>query len=496
MAGIIINEYFENFMASRPMDKMTEAGLKEQIDNYARQQVEMIVFCGNGMRAMFDSHVFEPLWKDMEELPDGRLMYRGSEVTNDPLPVKNNAMNCKRLYENNENPFKTRIDYARSKGIKAGASMRMNDVHWALKPEFLMHSDFWREHPEFRRAAYQPTWTGQALDYAVPEVRERALALIREYLERFDFDAIEVDWMRTPPHFKPGFEAQGLHILNDFMREVRQIADRAAEKSGHSVDVLVRVPTDPDTARRHGFDVVRWVKEKWVSHVTVTNYYATTDFDPPLELWRMLLGDEISLAAGLDINCRQNFNIPLGFRNTAEIIKGYAASFLYRGASKMYFFNHMDGNKSCMYDFNQFQNVLVCAGSLETVEPEKRRHVVTFNDMNAPGTPFKGPLLPLKVDAYNAEIRINAGGGTAERNAMIILASDKLYDTVKVRLNTVCCAKCDMPENYEKPLADGIFSAWQIPSDVLHDGDNVIEIESHDGNIYINWCEIMIQARN
>ena len=372
--------------------------------------------------------------------------------------------------------------------------MRMNDVHWALKPEFLMHSDFWREHPEYRRAAYQPTWTGQALDYAVPEVRERALALIREYLERFDFDAIEVDWMRTPPHFKPGFEAQGLHILNDFMREVRQIADQAAAKSGHSVDVLVRVPTDPDTARRHGFDVVRWVKEKWVSHVTVTNYYATTDFDPPLELWRMLLGDEISLAAGLDINCRQHFNVPLGFRNTAEIIKGYAASFLFRGASRMYFFNHMDGNKSCMYDFNQFQNVLDCAGSLETVEPEKRRHVVTFNDMNAPGTPFKGPLLPLKVDAYNAEIRINTGGGTAERNAVIILASDKLEDTVKVRLNTVCCVKYDMPENYEKPLADGIFSAWQIPSGVLHDGDNVIEIESHDGVIYINWCEIMIQA--
>lgn len=493
MAGIIINEDFENFMASRPMEKMTEAGLKEQIDNYARKQVEMIVFCGNGMRAMFDSHVFEPLWQDMEELPDGRLMNRGVEVTNDPLPVKNNAMNCKRLYENNPNPFKTRIDYARSKGIKAGASMRMNDVHWASKPEFLMHSDFWREHPEYRRAAYQPTWTGQALDYAVPAVRERSLALIREYLERFDFDAIEVDWMRTPPHFKPGFEEQGLHILNDFMRQVRSIADGAAEKSGHSVDVLVRVPTDPDTARRHGFDVVRWVKEKWVSHVTVTNYYATTDFDPPLELWRLLLGDEVSLAAGLDINCRQNFNVPLGFRNTAEIIKGYAASFLHRGANKLYFFNHMDGNKSCMYNFDQFQDVLDCAGSLDTVEVQKRRHVVTFNDMNSPGTPFKGPLLPLKVDRYNAEIRINVGGGTAGRNAVIITASDKLNDSVKVRLNTVCCTPCDMVDNYEKPLADGIFSAWQIPENILHDGDNVIEIESRAEDIYINWCEIIIQ---
>ena len=33
MAGIIINEDFENFMASRPVEKMTEAGLKEQENN-------------------------------------------------------------------------------------------------------------------------------------------------------------------------------------------------------------------------------------------------------------------------------------------------------------------------------------------------------------------------------------------------------------------------------------------------------------------------------
>lgn len=495
MSGIIINEDFENFMASRPREKMTEEGLKEQIDHYARKQVEMIVFCGNGMRAMFDSKVFEPLWTEMEELPDGRLMYRGVEVTNDRIPVKNNALNCKRLYENNKNPFKTRIDYARSKGIKAGASMRMNDVHWALKPEFLMHSDFWREHPEFRRAAYQPTWTGQALDYAVPEVRERSLALIREYLERFDFDAIETDWMRTPPHFKPGFEAQGLDILNDFMRQVREIADEAEKRSGHRVDVLVRVPTDPDVARRHGFDVVRWVKEKWVSHVTVTNFYLTTDYDPPLELWRMLLGDEVSLAAGMDINCRQHFLVPLGFRNTEEIIKGYAASFLYRGANKVYFFNHMDGDKSCMYDFDQYQRVLDSAGYLETIEPARRRHVVTCNDTNAPGMPFKGPLMPMKVDELNTEIRINVGGGTANRDAVIIIAVDKLAEALNVRLNTVRCTKCAMPENYEKPLADGTFCAWQIPAGALHDGDNVIEVEYPGEYIYINWAEIIIQAK-
>ena len=49
MAGIIINEDFENFMASRPMDKMTEAGLKEQIDNYARIKLLLLLVFSSAM---------------------------------------------------------------------------------------------------------------------------------------------------------------------------------------------------------------------------------------------------------------------------------------------------------------------------------------------------------------------------------------------------------------------------------------------------------------
>ena len=499
MAGIIINEDFENFMASRPPEKMTEAGLKEQIDHYARKQVEMIIFCGNGMRAMFNSHVFEPLWTDMQEMPDGKVFFRGREVANEPVPVRNNAVNCKRLYMNNENPFKTRIDYARSKGLRVCAGMRMNDIHWASDPDFPMHSNFWREHPEYRRAPYQRTWNGQALDYAVPEVRERAMALIHEYLERFDFDGIELDWMRTPPHFKPGFELKGLEILNDFMREVRMIADQAAKRSGHRVDVLVRVPSDPDTARRNGFDVPRWAAEKWVTHVTVTNFYLTTDYDPPLELWRVLLGSDVSLAAGLEINCRQHLNAEMGFRNTEAVVNGFAASFLYRGADKVYLFNHMDGDKSCMYDFSQFTNVLDHAGSRETVDPLVRRHVVTACDTIAPGCPYKGPVLPLTVGSLNAgwsagaEIRLNTGGGVKGREAYIIMALDKDIPNVKVRLNTVYCPGSAGPDNWEKPVARGTFRTWSIPQGVLHDGDNVIEIEPSDETVVIDWCEILIQ---
>ena len=494
MSGIILNEDFENFMASNPPEKMTAEGLCEQIDHYADSQVEAIIFCGNGMRAMFPCRTVEPLWTGIEERADGRIFFRNKEVLDTPLPVKRNALNCRRLCANVPDPYKVRIEYGRKKGVKIIAGMRMNDVHWASDPDFLMHSNFWREHPEYRRTDYQFTpWYGQGLDYAVPEVRRRSLALVKEYLFDHDFDGIELDWMRTPPHFKPGFEAAGIPILNEFMRQVREIADEAEKRHGHKVSVYVRVPISPVDCRRNGMDVPCWVREKWVDHVTVTCYYFVTDFDPPLELWRMLLGDEISLAAGLDINIQHYPGVPPKFRNTEMIIAGFAASFFYRGADSLYLFNHMDGAYA-MYDRKGFRRMLENCGERSCVEPLARRHIVTYSDRPALGLPRKA-ILPLVPRNY-APVRINAGGATAGRKAFVILFGKNLHG-MEVRLNTFLCSECGtLPPLDGLPESVGTGYAWKIPENALHDGDNVLEFNQKDpGEAQVTWCEIYLPAK-
>ncbi len=376
MSQIIFNEDFENFMACYPLEKMSEAGLREQLDHYAAGGAKTILFCGNGMRAMFDSHAFEPLWKDVEERDDGRLFFRGREILNEMLPVKDNVRNCKKLFSAVVNPFKTRIDYGRSLGMKIGASMRMNDVHLASTPDSPMNSDFWRAHQECRVAPYRGDWPGNALDYARPEVYQHHLSLVREYLTRFDLDGIELDWLRTPPHFKPGFELQGAGILTAFMRETRAITDAAAHRHGHPVEVTVRVPSCPDGARRNGFEVRKWVDDNLVDRVAVSSYWGVTDYDIPLELWRQLLGGNVKIAAGLEIICRSHPQGSCDMFNTKEIVFGHAASFYYRGADEIYLFNHMDG-KCGMPDKDGFREVLETVGSRERTESRTRRHVVS-----------------------------------------------------------------------------------------------------------------------
>ena len=74
--------------------------------------------------------------------------------------------------------------------------MRMNDVHNADDRDCYIQSSFWRQHPEYWRVPGGAGWTDRALDYGIPQVREHAMAYLRELLERYDSDGIELDWMR------------------------------------------------------------------------------------------------------------------------------------------------------------------------------------------------------------------------------------------------------------------------------------------------------------
>ncbi len=109
--------------------------------------------------------------------------------------------------------------------------MRMNDVHNVDDVDNYIHSSFWRKHPDYWRVPGGKGWTDRALDYGIPEVREHAMAYVRELLERYDPDGIELDWMRFGYHFRPGKEAEGKALLTQFMREARSLTRQWSEKT-------------------------------------------------------------------------------------------------------------------------------------------------------------------------------------------------------------------------------------------------------------------------
>ena len=141
------------------------------------------------MKASFKSATRDAIWElGKQDPPTGRA-----------ISFVNNA---RILHERGLDPYAVWIARAREKGISPWLSMRMNDVHNAPNRKDYQHSTFWVEHPEYHRGPPDSKhWQDRALDYGIPEVREHAMSFIRELLERYDPDGIELDWMRFGYHF-------------------------------------------------------------------------------------------------------------------------------------------------------------------------------------------------------------------------------------------------------------------------------------------------------
>jgi hypothetical protein len=170
------------------------------------------------------------------------------------------------------------------------------------------------------------------------------MAFVRELLERYDPDGIEMDWMRFGYHFHAGKEAEGGALLNEFMREARQLTRLWSGKRGHSIQLAARVPTLPDAVRGSGMDGGTWAREGLVDMLIPIPFWATTDFDIPVELWRErlgLAGEKVVLAPGGEILLRA---YPGAKPNEADVTstRGFAAACLHRGADGIYLFNYMD----------------------------------------------------------------------------------------------------------------------------------------------------------
>jgi len=369
--ALAINEDNSHFFGSRTADDMTLPGLYAFVDQYAGTKVSHLFLCPNAMRASYDSAVWDAIWelgnqKAPAEGTHGAIWRRNAEL----------------LAERGLDPYAVWIARCREQRVSPWLSMRMNDIHDVDDETNFMHNTFWLQHPEYRRVPERPTsWQDKAYNFAIPEVREHHMKLIRELLERYDADGLELDWMRFGYHFKPGEEAAGCEILTQFMREVRALTRQWSETRGHAVKLGARVPTHPDAATGLGMDGVRWVREGLIDMLVPTPFWATGDFDIPIELWRERLGDAAStivLAAGHEVLLRA-YPGAEAVPNDLESVRGFAAASLHRGADQIYLFNYMD--PAPMQGGPETYRQLIEEGlALNVVTARPRRHVVTYRD--------------------------------------------------------------------------------------------------------------------
>lgn len=389
LTGLLQNEdctnffYFQDFPAGK-------AG--EVVDNYvdvlAGAGVSVLLCNTNGRRTNYRSKVWEAFWDGYD--PDGP----DSQPFLSAVPP-DERKKYRTLVGNMLEVHKQGVDYparmiqrCRHHGISPWISLRMNDVHNNNNLDHPFHSALWRKQELFRQG--HPGYYARALDYAHPEVREHYKALVAETLELYDIDGLELDFMREPYLFSKGKEQEGRKILNNWMRDIRALADNAAKRRGHAVSLGVRVPSCSDTALGLGLDVPAWAKDGLVDLVVAAPRWATLEFAMPLEKWRNLLGDRVTLAGGLDVNYSPSPGAKASLV-TSEEATGAAVAVLSSGADVVYLFNYFQHGHP-KWPIPEYQRVLQSFSSMDKLQKLPRRHAVTFRDVTVPGETYKAPL--------------------------------------------------------------------------------------------------------
>ena len=208
--------------------------------------------------AEYQSNVLEwPGQADRFRFPESRTWHGGIEV--DP---KDQYLNPKSLADSGHNPPQIIVDECRRRGMRAFVSLRMNDIHDGQHPRGALPNP---ELPTFKRL--NPDWLvpdldwWSALNFEVAPVRELKLRVIEEFFDRWDFDGIELDWLRHTFYFPRGLEREKGKYLTEFMRAVRRSLRQRAAERGRPIEIAVRVPERVEWCLEGGFEVPTWIRE-------------------------------------------------------------------------------------------------------------------------------------------------------------------------------------------------------------------------------------------
>lgn len=475
--SIIINEDNDHFFKGRPED-MTEKGLRDYIAKFYCGKITHMFMCPNGQRTSYKSEAHEAIWECAPDAPHRSIW----------------CDNCKRLYDSGIDPYAVWIDECRKQKISPWITVRMNDVHFVTIPGYFRSMDYWRNHPELWRVPNKDLrkggpWTDFAFNYAKKEVRDFQFSLIKELFERYDFDGIELDWMRFGAHLTPGKGMEESEILTRFVGDVRRLADGWEKKRGHSIKISVRVPATIAASKYSGLDAVEWAKLGYVDLIVPSCFFETADFDIPSEEWRKNIagsGKNVQIAPAADNGvCAY----PGQKRSPVDwaLLNGWASNSYARGADFLYIFN-------LPYNPALFRQVAEHGLSREDAVLRARRHPLTFRDFQERRTREDMEIALPKSSP--CKLKIFVGGKAPEGSTVsVVLGFERegiAASGLKVRLNGQECTSCGKAKlSLDNYGTSKTALRFDFPRDSLIAGYNEISVDSAiAGRIF--WAEIAV----
>jgi len=206
-----------------------------------------------GGAATYDSRV-APLWGDNVETWTHTVWYRAGR-------------NLKQIIDDGYDPLQLVIDRCRLHGLWffPGSWVNFDGGDRETAGGLGRKTDFVYDHPEFqvgeeddpRADGVSPT----RFSFLHGQVREKRLALFEELLTRYETDGLDLDLADHVPMCRFDEVDELAPMLTDWLRRLREIADKAQTQQGRQKRILVRISGRAAAWKVLGYEVDVWASE-------------------------------------------------------------------------------------------------------------------------------------------------------------------------------------------------------------------------------------------
>lgn len=314
--------------------------IKNYIDKHLEAKPDIILLNVCYRRCLTPSNVFDSYLYNVET--DKKTL---SPTTDNVSKYFSSFFSCARiLLQNGIDIYGILTEYIRENGCKVYLSIRMNDGHYTDNPA--INSNFALKD----NCKNTINGDGVALDFSKKEVRDLFYNYIKELLENYNVDGIELDWLRYPTVL-PLEKRSDFQILNSYMQEVRCLINEYDKKLGLAVRVL---PNEQDNLS-NGVDVCQWIADGSADIITIENFYIPTNYEMPISNWKTSIkkrntaNNKYVFLCGSDwgVSCKRGYNIAM----TPALVRGFTSECLDNGADGVYLFNFFEENDTSSFEF-------------------------------------------------------------------------------------------------------------------------------------------------
>ena len=472
--------------------KLTAQDVQRMVDEVADGGADVLLVNPNAQLANYPSKVWQTYWDGYKKgdrsffggVPDKSVARREHWV----WEMAHLAEQCDYLA--------TALSRCREKAIAPGISLRMNDVHDGGISDSHMHSRFYKENPQFHLKPFAGRRGVTGLDYTNGEVREHYLSLIRELAEDYDFDVLELDFMRFPYYFNGNEGEQHCETMTGFIGEVREILDG----TGRSISLIPRVASSPEAARKLGFDVQAWAREGIVDGITVANFLGTA-WDMPIDRFRELVGPDVAVYASAEVAGDRRDGVPVRYLpESYEMLRGFAAGYLAAGADGVNTFNYFLARHHRPVTAEEFYGGQREMRSLEEARGKPRIHVLSVaKRLSACDMPNQAPVTIRASAEHRFEMILAAEGGRQKVEALVYYDGESQAEDLSLRIGVHSIGRSveirkgpEGPKEIETSRKSKI-AVFKVPAGVIKDGRNELVIRSEKVDTTILGIDVCVR---